>query len=128
MQLILTHADLEQALIEKLNNQGMTAFVPGKASVEFSFKRGTKELVCVLDTDPQPKAEAEPKAPTEAPKSSGETQSATTSAPVVQTQASAPAGVANEPAATAPAETAATTTEAPVETAAPAGGDDNLFD
>ena len=27
----------------------MTAFEPGKASVEFSFKRGTKELVCTLD-------------------------------------------------------------------------------
>ena len=56
MQLILTHADLELALIESLRSKGMTAFEPGKASVDFSFKRGTKELQCVLDTEP--KAEA----------------------------------------------------------------------
>lgn len=62
MQLILTHADLELALIESLRSKGMTAFEPGKASVEFTFKRGTKELQCVLDTEPKVANEAAPKA------------------------------------------------------------------
>lgn len=125
MQLILTHADLEAALINDLRSKGMTAFEPGKASVEFSFKRGTKELVCTLDTDP--------KAPVEAgvsdPKPSVETPSATGSAPGAQVQGSAPVVVAEEPAVVVPAETVVTTTAEPaLETAAAGGDDDNLFD
>jgi hypothetical protein len=118
MQLILTHADLEAALINDLRAKGMTAFEPGKASVEFSFKRGTKELVCILDT------EAKAEAP-EAPKQSVVTPAATTSAPVAQAPEIAPVEVAEEPAYVAPvAETVATTAE--LETAG--GDDDNLFD
>ena len=112
MQLILTHADLELALIESLRAKGMTAFEPGKASVDFSFKRGTKELQCVLDTEPKAAVEpveAKPKA----------------EAPVAQVQ--------ETPAPEAPVEAPA---ETPVEVApdvepqAPvvAGEDDNLFD
>lgn len=124
MQLILTHADLEAALINDLRNKGMTAFEPGKASVDFSFKRGTKELVCTLDTDPKPEAPVDPK-PAAA---SSATQTATTSASAAKAQDSAQAAAAEEPANTAPAEVAATTAEAPVETAAAGAADDNLFD
>ena len=110
MQLILTHADLELALIESLRSKGMTAFEPGKASVEFTFKRGTKELQCVLDTEPKAVAEKpQAIAPEEAP--------VTRSAPAVE-----PEAPAQEP--EAPGETPA---EAPAPEA-PAGGDDNLFD
>jgi hypothetical protein len=128
MQLILTHADLEAALINDLRNKGMTAFEPGKASVEFAFKRGTKELVCTLDTDPKPEAAADPKL---AALASSATQTATGSAPVAQATASAPAEAAKEPVHVAEPETpATTTTEAPAEvaTAAAGGDDDNLFD
>lgn len=111
MQLILTHADLELALIESLRSKGMTAFEPGKASVEFTFKRGTKELQCVLDT--------EPKAVVEKPQ--GEAPVAVATAPVAEViaQASETADPVQEPEAPA-AEVAAEV--------APAGGDDNLFD
>lgn len=109
MQLILTHADLELALIESLRSKGMTAFEPGKASVEFTFKRGTKELQCVLDTEPKAVAEKpQAIAPEDAP--------VTRSAPVVE-----PEAPSQEP--EAPAETPAQSPEAPA-----AGGDDNLFD
>lgn len=123
MQLILTHADLEAALINDLRAKGMTAFEPGKASVEFAFKRGTKELICVLDT--------EAKAPVlvEDPKSSAETPTATTSAPVAQAPVTAPVEVVSEPVQVAEVETPVTTTVEPVAEVVVAGGDDdNLFD
>lgn len=125
MQLILTHADLEAALINDLRNKGMTAFEPGKASVDFSFKRGTKELVCTLDTDPKPEAPVDPK-PAAA---SSATQTATTSASAAKAPDTAQAAAAEEPAQAAEAEVPATTTaEAPAETAAAGAADDNLFD
>ena len=115
MQLILAHADLEAALINDLRAKGMTAFEPGKASVEFSFKRGTKELVCTLDTEAKaevPPVIDGPKTPTEAP--------------VAQ---AVPVQVVEEPAPETPAEEPAVT---PVEpgagTPAADGEDDNLFD
>lgn len=119
MQLILTHADLEAALINDLRSKGMTAFEPGKASVEFSFKRGTKELVCTLDTEAKV---AEPVVVD--PKPSAETLSATGSASAALTQEAAPAGVAEEPAPVAPVEVATTTETLPASTS----DDDNLFD
>lgn len=116
MQLILAHADLEAALINDLRAKGMTAFEPGKASVEFSFKRGTKELVCTLDTE----AKAEVHTPVGAdPKPSVET-------PVTQ---AVPVQVVEEPAPETPAEQPAVTHAEPVaETPAADGEDDNLFD
>lgn len=110
MQLILTHADLELALIESLRSKGMTAFEPGKASVEFTFKRGSKELQCVLDTEPKA-----PAAPVEAkPKAEAAT------AP------EAPEAPAQEPEAPTTTPEQAPETEAPAP--AVAGDDDNLFD
>lgn len=119
MQLILTHADLEAALINDLRSKGMTAFEPGKASVEFSFKRGTKELVCTLDTEAKV---VEPVAAD--PKPSAETPSATGSASAALTPEVVPAEVAEEPAPVAPVEAAPTTETLPAST----GDDDNLFD
>lgn len=116
MQLILTHADLEAALINDLRSKGMTAFEPGKASVEFSFKRGTKELVCTLDTE----AKAEVHTP------AGNVPNPSAEAPVTQ---AVPVQVVEEPAPETPAEEPAVT---PVEpgagTPAADGEDDNLFD
>lgn len=109
MQLILTHADLELALIESLRSKGMTAFEPGKASVEFTFKRGTKELQCVLDT--------EPKAVVEKPQAIAPEAPAVGSEPVVEPEAPVETPVET------PAEAPAQEPEAPA-----AGGDDNLFD
>lgn len=132
MQLTLSHADLETALINDLRAKGMSAFEPGKASVEFSFKRGTKELICVLDTEPKAVA---PEAPVD-PKPSAATQTATTSASGAQAQATAPAEAAADPAAPAEQEAPATTTTEAVGAGqvgdaaggAVAGDDDNLFD
>lgn len=104
MQLILTHADLELALIESLRSKGMTAFEPGKASVEFSFKRGSKELQCVLDTEPKAPAdpvEAKPKA--EAPVTQA-AETPATEAPAAEVQTEAPATEAVAPAAEAEAD------------------------
>ena len=104
MQLILTHADLELALIESLRSKGMTAFEPGKASVEFSFKRGSKELQCVLDTEPKAPAdpvEAKPKA--EAPVTQA-AEAPATEAPAAEVQTEAPATEAVAPAAEAEAD------------------------
>lgn len=120
MQLILTHADLEAALINDLRSKGMTAFEPGKASVEFSFKRGTKELVCTLDTEakaPVEVVEADPKPPVETP-------SETTSAPVAQAPETAPVEAA--PVTEAPVEVPAADPVPELETAG--SDDDNLFD
>jgi len=118
MQLILTHADLELALIESLRAKGMTAFEPGKASVEFTFKRGTKELQCILDTEPKAPAEpAEAKPKTETPVA----PVAETSVPVAAADALAEAQVAQA------AEDAGVAYPAAEATVASAG-DDNLFD
>jgi septal ring-binding cell division protein DamX len=125
MQLILTHADLETALINDLRNKGMTAFEPGKASVDFSFKRGTKELICTLDTDPKPEAPVAPKSKSDA------TETVTTSAPLAEVPDTAPAGAVSEAAQVAEAAAevpVTTTTEALAEVPAAAGEDDNLFD
>lgn len=122
MQLILTHADLEAALINDLRSKGMTAFEPGKASVEFSFKRGTKELVCTLDTEPK----VEVQQVNESPKPSAETPSATGSASAALTPEVVPVAAVEEPAPVAPVEAAPTTETPPTE--APGSDDDNLFD
>lgn len=130
MQLILTHADLEAALINDLRAKGMTAFEPGKASVEFSFKRGTKELVCTLDTEPKVEVHQVNESPAcspwgAGPKTSAETPSATGSASAALTPEVAPAVVAEEPAQVAEVEVVTTTEATPrPET----GDDDNLFD
>jgi hypothetical protein len=115
MQLTLTHNDVTKALCAYLQAQGMTAFDPNVVTAEFAFKRGTKELTCVLDTEA-----------TVAPKQSAATQTATTSAPVAEAQATAPVAVAEEPAHVAPVVEPVTTT-AELETAG-GGDDDNLFD
>lgn len=116
MQLILAHADLEAALINDLRAKGMTAFEPGKASVEFSFKRGTKELICTLDTE----AKAEVHTPV------GNVPNPSAEAPVTQV---APVQATEEPVPTAQAEEPVATTGEPVaETPAADGEDDNLFD
>jgi hypothetical protein len=120
MQLTLTHADITKALCAHLQAQGMTAFDPTVVTAEFAFKRGTKELTCVLDT------EAPVVVVAEAPKQSAVTPTATTSAPVAEAQATAPVAVAEEPAHVAPVVEPVTTT-AELETAG-GGDDDNLFD
>lgn len=120
MQLTLTHNDVTKALCAYLQAQGMTAFDPNVVTAEFAFKRGTKELTCVLDT------EAPVAAVAEAPKQSAVTQTEATSAPAAVAPETAPVAVAEEPAYVAPAETPATTTPE-LETAG-GGDDDNLFD
>lgn len=108
MKLTLSHADVTLALCEFLSTRGMTAFDPTQVTAEFSFKRGSKELLCELDTEPKAPAEpVEPKPKAEAPV-----------AQVVETQA--PEAPAAEPVAETPA-------AEPVAPAAEAG-DDNLFD
>lgn len=121
MKLTLSHADLELALIESLRAKGMNAFVPGLASVEFSFKRGTKELICELDTEAKPEAVAEvaPKSS----KASAATPTVTTSASVAETQAAAPAEAVSEP--VEQLADAVADAEPVLETAG--GEDDNLF-
>lgn len=107
MKLTLSHSDISLALCEFLSNRGMTAFDPAKVSADFSFKRGSKELVCELDS--------EPKAPTDAPvveKPKAVAPVAETPAPEVAPEAPAPEVQVETPAPEAPA----------------AGGDDNLFD
>lgn len=112
MQLTLNHNDLTKALCAYLQAQGMTAFDPSVVTVEFAFKRGTKELLCTLDTDaPAPAAPV-----VVDPKPSAETQSETGSASGASTQTGVPAEAAEEPAPLAEP-------EAPAE----AGADDNLF-
>lgn len=121
MQLTLNHNDLTKALCAYLQAQGMTAFDPSVVTVEFAFKRGTKELLCTLDTDaPAPAAPV-----TVDPKPSAETPSETGSASAALTQEVAPAGAAVEPAPAVEPET-----PAPITGEAPAAGgeDDNLFD
>lgn len=122
MKLTLSHNDVVSAICLYLSSQGMTAFDPTVVTAEFGFKRGTKELNCELDTEAKPpvvEVAADPK--------SSVTQPVTTSAPVAQTQATAPAEVVAEAAQVAEAEVPATTT-AELETAAAGGDDDNLFD
>lgn len=124
MQLTLTHNDVTKALCAYLQAQGMTAFDPNVVSAEFTFKRGTKELICVLDTEA-------PAVVAEAPKQSAETPSVTGSAPVAKAQATAPVEAAAEPVQVAQAEEPVNTTAetgAQVEAAAAGGEDDNLFD
>lgn len=131
MQLTLSHNDLTAALCEYLQARGMTAFDPSVVSVDFAFKRGTKELTAVLDTEPKPVVEAGVSDPKPA---SGATQTATTSASAAPAAGSAPAGAAEEPVKTAAVETPADTTgnaqaaDPVAETAAAGGDDDNLFD
>lgn len=109
MKLTLTHADISLALCEFLANRGMTAFDPAKVSADFSFKRGSKELMCELDS--------EPKAPVETPV----VDKPKAVAPVAETQASEAAPETQAPE-TQVAETAATAGEAGTTDA------DNLFD
>jgi hypothetical protein len=122
MQLTLTHSDITKALCVYLQAQGMTAFDPNVVTAEFAFKRGTKELTCVLDSEAKPLVEAG----VSDPKPSAVTQTATTSASVAEAQATAPVAVAEEPAHVAPVVEPVTTT-AELETAG-GGDDDNLFD
>lgn len=124
MQLTLTHTDITKALCVYLQAQGMTAFDPNVVTAEFAFKRGSKELTCVLDT------EAPVVVVAETPKQSDVTQSETGSAPVVEAPVTVPAAAVEEPAQVAPSEQPVTTTSdagAQLETAG-AGDDDNLFD
>lgn len=111
MKLTLSHADVTVALCEFLKTRGMTAFDPTQVTAEFSFKRGSKELLCELDTEPKaPVQTAEVKPQAEAPIA----PEAETPAPVAETLADAEVP-ASEP--------------VPVEPEAPAAdGDDNLFD
>jgi hypothetical protein len=111
MKLTLSHADVTLALCEFLATRGMTAFDPSKVTADFAFKRGSKELLCELDTEPKAPAEAAPVV-----------AKATVVAPVTEALA---------PVVETPAEVQ---TEAQVETAAEVGADvagsdaDNLFD
>ncbi|MBO6277686.1 MAG: hypothetical protein J6N20_09680 [Pseudomonas sp.] len=75
MKLTLSHSDLSLALCEFLASRGMTAFDPNTVTAEFSFKRGSKELVCELDSEPKP-----PVAP--APAAAGAVVQASTVAPI----------------------------------------------
>lgn len=124
MQLTLNHNDLTQALCAHLQAQGMTAFDPSVVTVEFSFKRGTKELICVLDT------EAPVVVVADAPKPSAETQNVTTSASGAQVKEAAPVAAVVDPVQVAEAEAPVTTTTevAPALETAGGGDDDNLFD
>lgn len=124
MQLTLTHTDITKALCVYLQAQGMTAFDPNVVSAEFAFKRGSKELTCVLDTD----AKAPVEVAAEAPKPSDETLSATTSASAAKVQATAPVVVAEEAAPVVEAEAPVTTPVDLVAETVVAGDDDNLFD
>lgn len=110
MKLTLSHADLTLALCEFTAKRGMTAFDPTQVTVDFSFKRGSKELICELDTEPKPQVEA-PVAPKAAaavtasnvaPENAPEAPAPEPEAPVQEPQAPAPE--------------------------AGAAGDDNLFD
>lgn len=122
MKLILSHTDLELALIESLRAKGMTAFEPGKATVEFSFKRGTKELICELDTEGKPAA---PEAPAAEPKPAAAEQKVATEAKLAEPAPETPAEPAAEAPAEAPAEHPA---EQPAEAPASAPADEeNLF-
>lgn len=123
MQLTLTHTDITKALCVYLQAQGMTAFDPNVVTAEFAFKRGTKELTCVLDT------EAAVVVVAETPKPSAETQTVTSSASVAVAPEAASVVVAEEPAPVVQAEAVVTTTAEPVAVLETAGGDDdNLFD
>jgi hypothetical protein len=123
MQLTLTHNDVTKALCAYLQAQGMTAFDPNVVTAEFAFKRGTKELTCVLDT------EAPVAVVAEAPKQSAVTPTEAGSASVAQTQATAPVEAVAATAPVAEAEAPVTTTaEAPELETAGGGDDDNLFD
>ena len=104
MQLTLTHNDVTKALCAYLQAQGMTAFDPNVVTAEFAFKRGTKELTCVLDTEAPVAVVADaPKQPAVTPTEAGSASVAEAGLPVT------------------------TTAEVPeLETAG--GGDDNLFD
>lgn len=115
MQLTLNHNDLTKALCAYLQAQGMTAFDPSVVTVEFAFKRGTKELLCTLDTD----APAQVAPVASEPKPSADAPSETRSA-AVEPQ---PEEVAEEPAPVSPEAEAAPAAEVP----AAEGEDDNLF-
>jgi hypothetical protein len=122
MKLTLSHKDLELALIESLRAKGMSAFEPGKAAVDFSFKRGTKELICELDTEGKPAA---PKAPAAA-----EHKPATVPAASEPVAPAAKPEVAAESATEAPAEAPTEQpAEHPVESPAATvtGEEENLF-
>jgi hypothetical protein len=60
MKLTLSHADVTLALCEFLAARGMTAFDPSKVTADFAFKRGSKELLCELDTEPKAPVEVAP--------------------------------------------------------------------
>ncbi|AXC36447.1 hypothetical protein HOT57_gp03 [Pseudomonas phage phCDa] len=116
MKLTLSHADISLALCEFLANRGMTAFDPAKVTADFSFKRGSKELVCELDS--------EPKAPLVAPVAEVVTSQASTTAPIADSIPETPAQDPVPPAAEQPAESQ----QHDATPVAASGDDDNLFD
>lgn len=121
MKLQVGHSEIVAGLVAFLDSKGVKGFDPATVAVEFSFKRGTKELECTLDDSPvaaAPVVKAEPK-----PKA----ETATATAGTGNAQASEA-----KPAAEAPAEQAASTEAAATATAASPvdakGDDENLFD
>ena len=122
MKLSVGHKEIVSGLVMYLASRGVTGFNPDQVHAEFSFKRGTKELVCDLDEDAPvvpvaiPVADLKPKAD---PKPKADAAPVTTAAPVeaVAEQAQAVETVAVEAVAEA-----AVTAEAE-----PAGTEENLF-
>ena len=118
MKLSVGHKEIVSGLVMYLASRGVTGFNPDQVHAEFSFKRGTKELVCDLDEDAPAVTQAVPVAdlkPT--PKPKAEAAAVTTTAPVEPvTETVTP--VAEPVAEPAPVEAAAE---------APAGAEENLF-
>lgn len=109
MKLSVGHKEIVSGLVMYLASRGVTGFNPDQVHAEFSFKRGTKELVCDLDEDapavtqavpvadlkptPKPKAEASTTASTVAPvETVAETVAPVTESVAVEAAAEAPAG------------------------------------
>lgn len=120
MKLSVGHKEIVSGLVMYLASRGVTGFNPDQVHAEFSFKRGTKELVCDLDEDAPAVTQAVPVAdlkPTPKPKAEAPT-TASTVAPVEAVTETA-----------APVDEAVAAEVAPVEAAAeaPAGTEENLF-
>lgn len=113
MKLTIGHKEIVAGIVMFLDSRGVQGFNPETVHADFALSRGeNRQLTCTLDEDAPVAAAVVPAA--EAPKSSGATQTATTSAPVVQPQEVAPvvAAASTEPAEAAVAEAVAVIEEA----------------
>lgn len=122
MKLSVGHKEIVSGLVMYLASRGVTGFNPDQVHAEFSFKRGTKELVCDLDEDAPvvpvaiPVADLKPKAD---PKPKAEAAPVTTVTPVE--------AVAEEVQAVETVAVEAVAEEVAATEAAPAAAEENLF-